>query len=375
MLLRFRKRFIPIIIIIMMIFSACSSNSEERSEQADPGPAEEITQDQDMNTDEAQEAAEPEETEASWDWSVQQPRGIEYQGADYVSLSNGIYKIAGENEPEQILECQDAVGRVHGEYMYWAVYNEGSDLQILRFDADGQMLEIGRASVAWPVRNIDFNQDVLYIRDILDRVDAYRIGADGSIAAIESGPELQLYEEENLAADMRTNHPDDRETIRQMPYHVLDAGYAQEAVGKQFLARYRSAGEMGVNELFVRDAEGENLLLSFYEEAVIAENKIVYMSDVDSTEVSVYDMEDQAGNQTYPLSQGTFTLQYVSSEMAYGLWNSISSGYYYSGIHLETGERKDFFQADGYTTDYIQIGNRLYYAEPETQAVSRKILE
>ena len=114
--------------------------------------------------------------------------------------------------------------------------------------------------------------------------------------------------------------------------------------------------------------------MSFYEEAVIAENKIVYMSDVDSTEVSVYDMEDQAGNQTYPLSQGTFTLQYVSSEMAYGLWNSISSGYYYSGIHLETGERKDFFQADGYT-DYIQIGNRLYYAEPETQAVSRKILE
>ncbi len=90
MLLRFRKRFIPIIIIIMMIFSACSSNSEERSEQADPGPAEEITQDQDMNTDEAQEAAEPEETEASWDWSVQQPRGVEYHGADYVSLSNGI---------------------------------------------------------------------------------------------------------------------------------------------------------------------------------------------------------------------------------------------------------------------------------------------
>lgn len=374
MLLRFRKRFIPIIIIIMMIFSACSSNSEEGSEQTDPGLAEEITQDQDMNTDEAKDTAEPEETEPSWDWSVQQPRGVEYHGADYVSLSNGIYKIAGENEPEKILECQDAVGRVHGEYMYWAVYNEGSDLQILRFDADGQMLEIGRASVAWLVRNIDFNQDVLYIRDILDRVDAYRIGADGSIAAIESGPELQLYEEENLAADMRTNHPDDRDTIRQMPYHVLDAGYAQEAVGKQFLARRRSEGEVSVNELFVRDAEGENLLLSFYEEAVIAENKIVYMSDVDSTEVSVYDMEDQAGNQTYPLSQGTFTLQYVSSEMAYGLWNSISSGYYYSGIHLETGERKDFFQADGYT-DYIQIGNRLYYTEPETQEISRKILE
>ena len=90
MLLRFRKRFIPIIIIIMMIFSACSSNSEERSEQADPGPAEEITQDQDMNTDEAKDAAEPEETVASWDWSVQQPRGVEYHGADYVSRSNGI---------------------------------------------------------------------------------------------------------------------------------------------------------------------------------------------------------------------------------------------------------------------------------------------
>ena len=173
MLIHSRVRFIPICIIIMMIFSACSSNSEEKSEQTDSGPAEEITQDQD--TDITKDAAEPEGTEASWDWSVQQPRGIEYQGADYVSLSNGIYKIAGENEPEQILECQDAVGRVHGEYMYWAVYNEGSDLQILRFDADGQMLEIGRASVAWPVRNIDFNQDVLYIRDILDRVDAYRI--------------------------------------------------------------------------------------------------------------------------------------------------------------------------------------------------------
>ena len=374
MLLRFRKRFIPIIIIIMMIFSACSSNSEERSEQADPGPAEEITQDQDMNTDEAQEAAEPEETEASWDWSVQQPRGIEYQGADYVSLSNGIYKIAGENEPEQILECQDAVGRVHGEYMYWAVYNEGSDLQILRFDADGQMLEIGRASVAWPVRNIDFNQDVLYIRDILDRVDAYRIGVDGSIAAIESGPELQLYEEENLAADMRTNHPDDRDTIRQIPYHVLDAGYAQETLGKQFVAKYRSEGETGGSELFVRDAEVENLLLSFYEEAIVAENMIVYMSNAEKTELSVYYMDDQAANQTFPLAQGTFAIQYVSSETAYGIWDSITGGCYYSGIHLATGEKKEFFEANGYT-DYIQIGNRLYHMEPETQEISRKILE
>ena len=175
MLLRSRMRFIPICIIIMMIFSACSSNSEEGSEQTALRPAEEITQDQDIDVDEDKDITEPEEPEPSWDWSVQQPRGIEYHGADYVSLSNGIYKIAGENEPEKILECQDAVGRVHGWYMYWAVYNEGSDLQILRFDADGQMLEIGRASVAWLVRNIDFNQDVLYIRDILDRVDAYRI--------------------------------------------------------------------------------------------------------------------------------------------------------------------------------------------------------
>ena len=258
--------------------------------------------------------------------------------------------------------------------MYWAVYNEGSDLQILRFDADGQMLEIGRASVAWPVRNIDFNQDVLYIRDILDRVDAYRIGADGSIAAIESGPELQLYEEENLAADMRTDHPDDREAIRQMPYHVLDAGYAQEAVGKQFLARHRSAGEMGVNELFVRDAEVENLLLSFYEEAIVAENMIVYMSNAEKTELSVYYMDDQAANQTFPLAQGTFAIQYVSSETAYGIWDSITGGCYYSGIHLATGEKKEFFEANGYT-DYIQIGNRLYYMEPETQEISRKILE
>ena len=80
MLLRFRKRFIPIIIIIMMIFSACSSNSEERSEQTDPGPAEEITQDQDMNTDEAQEAAEPEETEASWVGSAAERGRISWGG-------------------------------------------------------------------------------------------------------------------------------------------------------------------------------------------------------------------------------------------------------------------------------------------------------
>ena len=88
MLIRSRVRFIPICIIIMMIFSACSSNSEEKSEQTDSGPAEKITQDQD--TDITKDAAELEETEASWDWSVQQPRGVEYHGADYVSLSNGI---------------------------------------------------------------------------------------------------------------------------------------------------------------------------------------------------------------------------------------------------------------------------------------------
>ena len=374
MLLRSRMRFIPICIIIMMIFSACSSNSEEGSEQTALRPAEEITQDQDIDVDEDKDITEPEEPEPSWDWSVQQPRGIEYHGADYVSLSNGIYKIAGENEPEKILECQDAVGRVHGGYMYWAVYNEGSDLQILRFDADGQMLEIGRASVAWLVRNIDFNQDVLYIRDILDRVDAYRIGADGSIAAIESGPELQLYEEENLAADMRTNHPDDRDTIRQMPYHVMDAGYAQETLGKQFVAKYRSEGETGGSELFVRDAEVENLLLSFYEEAIVAENMIVYMSNAEKTELSVYYMDDQAANQTFPLAQGTFAIQYVSSETAYGIWDSITGGCYYSGIHLATGEKKEFFEANGYT-DYIQIGNRLYYAEQEAQTVCRMILE
>lgn len=370
MLMYSREKLIPICIIIMLVFSACSKNSEERPEQTDSKSAEEITQDIEADKD----TVETEEPEASWDWSVQQPRGIEYQGADYVSLSNGIYKIAGENEPEQILECQDAVGRVHGEYMYWAVYNEGSDLQILRFDADGQMLEIGRASVAWPVRNIDFNQDVLYIRDILDRVDTYRIGVDGSIAAIESGPELQLYEEENLAADMRTNHPDDRDTIRQIPYHVLDAGYAQETLGKQFVAKYRSEGETGGSELFVRDAEVENLLLSFYEEAIVAENMIVYMSNAEKTELSVYYMDDQAANQTFPLAQGTFAIQYVSSETAYGIWDSITGGCYYSGIHLATGEKKEFFEANGYT-DYIQIGNRLYHTEPETQAVCRMILE
>ena len=90
MLLRSRMRFIPICIIIMMIFSACSSNSEEGSEQTALRPAEEITQDQDIDVDEDKDITEPEEPEPSWDWSVQQPRGIEYHGADYVSLSNGI---------------------------------------------------------------------------------------------------------------------------------------------------------------------------------------------------------------------------------------------------------------------------------------------
>ena len=372
MLLRSKVRLISICIIIMMMFSACSKNSEEKSEETTSRPTEDRIQNQDI--DEDKDITEREETEDSWDWSVQQPRGIEYHGTDYVALGNGLYRAKGENEPERILECQDAVGRVQGEYMYWAVYNEGSDLQILRFGADGQMLEIGRVSIAWPVRNIDFNQDVLYIRDVLDHVDAYRISADGNIEAIEPGPELQLYEEENMAADMRMNHPDDRDAIRQIPYHVLDAGYAQETLGKQFVAKYRSEGETGGSELFVRDAEGENLLLSFYEEAIVAENMIVYMSNAEKTELSVYYMDDQAANQTFPLAQGTFAIQYVSSETAYGIWDSITGGCYYSGIHLATGEKKEFFEADRYT-DYIQAGNRLYYTEPETQAICRQILE
>ena len=372
MLLRSKVRLIPICIIIMMMFSACSKNSEEKSEETTSRPTEDRIQNQDI--DEDKDITEREETEDSWDWSVQQPRGIEYHGTDYVALGNGLYRAEGENEPERILECQDAVGRVQGEYMYWAVYNEGSDLQILRFGADGQMLEIGRVSIAWPVRNIDFNQDVLYIRDVLDHVDAYRISADGNIEAIEPGPELQLYVEENMAADMRMNHPDDRDAIRQIPYHVLDAGYAQETLGKQFVAKYRSEGETGGSELFVRDAEGENLLLSFYEEAILAENMIVYMSNAEKTELSVYYMDDQAANQTFPLAQGTFAIQYVSSETAYGIWDSITGGCYYSGIHLATGEKKEFFEADRYT-DYIQAGNRLYYTEPETQAICRQILE
>ena len=140
------------------------------------------------------------------------------------------------------------------------------------------------------------------------------------------------------------------------------------------MAKYRSEGETGGSELFVRDAEVENLLLSFYEEAIVAENMIVYMSNAEKTELSVYYMDDQAANQTFPLAQGTFAIQYVSSETAYGIWDSITGGCYYSGIHLATGEKKEFFEANGYT-DYIQIGNRLYYMEPETQEISRKILE
>lgn len=61
MLLRSRMRFIPICIIIMMIFSACSSNSEEGSEQTALRPAEEITQDQDIDVDEDKDIIEPEE--------------------------------------------------------------------------------------------------------------------------------------------------------------------------------------------------------------------------------------------------------------------------------------------------------------------------
>ena len=86
MLLRSRMRFIPICIIIMMIFSACSSNSEEGSEQTALRPAEEITQDQDIDVDEDKDITEPEEPEPSWDWSVQQPRGIEYHGADNMTF-------------------------------------------------------------------------------------------------------------------------------------------------------------------------------------------------------------------------------------------------------------------------------------------------
>lgn len=71
MLLRSKVRLIPICIIIMMMFSACSKNSEEKSEETTSRPTEDRIQNQDI--DEDKDITEREETEDSWDWSVQQP--------------------------------------------------------------------------------------------------------------------------------------------------------------------------------------------------------------------------------------------------------------------------------------------------------------
>ena len=192
-----------------------------------------------------------------------------------------------------------------------------------------------------------------------------------SSASVE---EMKLYDEENKAADIRINNPDDKEGIWLYPYHIVGAGYTKTTTGQEFLARHIQIGDIGQEEFILRDNEQDTVLFSYYEDAVIDQEKIVYMSSVDKNKLSVYDLQTGEEREVIELQDGNIELLTISHNRVYGIWNSIKHmKSFLVYIDLEQTELVSCFEAIK-GTEYIVINDTVYYIDQASGNLVCKVL-
>ena len=279
----------------------------------------------------------------------------------YLSLNNAIYKVDSNFHIEEILKCKDAVGRLRNEYLYWAVWEENNILRIIRIDEKDNISEVGKLEADVPPIAIDFYGEILYIRYKLGNVEGYHLNPNGEIAGSATADELQLYEDDNLAAEIRKENPNDSRSLYQYPYHIIGAGYSKEICGKEFLTRHLQDGEVGKEELLLRSNGQDEVLLTYYEDVVILGKQIIYFDSVDKNKLSVYDIDTEESLIFYEFKDGTFEFTAVEDNIVYGIWNSIKqSKSYFVGIDMGTFKMTSYFATDK-GVDYLLLNKTIYY--------------
>lgn len=293
-----------------------------------------------------------------------QRKAIRFNGQDYIFMDKALYRIDTEQQEVKIIECEEAVGQKKDEYLYWAIWSAEHKVQLIRLDKDAQIFEIGELEEKYPPAGLDIYGGILYIRYKLGNVEGYHISSDGRIAKEASQEEMKLYDDENEAAIIRMNQPDDREKIQSFPYHIMEAGYTKEICGKEFLGRHVQDGETGKEEFIVRCGGEDTVLFTYYEDAFIDQEYVVYFSSAEKNKLSIFDMKQKESKDIYEFTDGNFEILALDNHRIYGIWKSIEqSKDFLAGISLSDLEMNSYLEVnDG--IEYAVINDMIYYADP-----------
>lgn len=302
-----------------------------------------------------------------------QTKAIRWSGYDYVSLNHALYRVDAEQRMEQIMECEEAVGRLWDDCLYWGIWDTNHDLRIIRIDEKNQMYDVGEIEDCQPPAVLDYYEDVLYIQFKMGNVVGYRISSDGKLAEPASLEQMKLYEDENLAAEIRMENVDDITDILKVPYHIVGAGYAKETTGQEFLARHIQEGEIGKEEFIVRKEGKDTVLFTYYEDAVINWNQVIYFSSPERNRLSLYDMQTDESKEIYNFTDGSFELLTFGNNRIYGIWNSIGQAKdFFAGIDLKQSQMQPYFEVDK-EAEYVVLNDTVYYADQTDGVHSMKI--
>lgn len=361
--------FFAVSCCIMLFLTACGVK-ERKTETivAEPVKADDKTDN--STVEKPEETADTAEEKAAYPEGYQ-IKAFRFYGQDYVFLNKTLYKITSAQEIDELLTCGEAVGQKRDEYLFWGIWDAEHILRIIRLDAKGTIFEVGKLKEKYPPAALDFYGDTLYIRYKLGNVEGYRIGADGKIAAEASAEEMALYDDENKAAEIRQNEPDAGEDIQRFPYHIMGAGYSKEICGKEFLARHVPHGESGEEEFIVRSGVKDTVLFTYYEDAFINREYVIYCNSVDKNKLSIYDMQKKMSRDIYEFTDGTFELLTADNNRIYGIWRSIGrSKDFLAGIDIDTAEMHTYLEMGDKTKCQI-INDTIYYVDPADDGIVR----
>lgn len=284
----------------------------------------------------------------------------------YLFLNGAIYYVDTSKELKKVikvLQCEDAVG--YGG-RYWAVWN-GRYVRIIRFDEGYKIFEIGKIESEVPVAALDFHGgNKLSVRYKLGGLEQYSLDDWGRIIEKVPDEDIAYYTDENKAAKLRKENPKDVKAILKYPEHVMPAEYSIRYYGAEFLKRKIPGEEVEKEEFIVRKERKDEVLFTYYEQAYIYGDKVIYYGSPDKNKLMICDLEKKESQELYSFTDGSFQLVAVENGRIYGIWNSITErGNYFIGLKMKDLQITTYFTAEE-GIDYAVLDDIAYYVNKET---------
>lgn len=290
-------------------------------------------------------------------------RVLAFNNAVYVFLGKNLWKIDSSQQITPIIECKEAVGYLSGEYLYWAVWKEEGTLSIIRIDRENQIFEVGILEKDMPPDMLDFYGDVLYIQYEIGKVEGYHLNQYGKIEEEASVEEMQLYAEENQAAEQRMKNLQEPYSAQSFLKHIVPAGYSREICGKEFLSKYMRQGENGFWQMIERSNKQDRILFTFYDEVIMDMGKVIYFDSIDKNKLVAYDLLKEENSVIYEFKDGTFDFFAVEENVIYGVWNSVKQlKSYFVAIDIKDSKMIPYFETKA-GQEYLMINKIVYYMD------------